>query len=272
MLLAVTWFFLEVGMSFYPMLFPVFIFAALYVLYTGKQSILLFLVTIASIAFWLEYSLAYYWRERIYFDIYVEHLATSISLFILAYVVGYWLNLKPSIKAKDYGAVLGLWSLRFGLIFMLVMSFEGPWRNLIRQEWQHVTSMLFIVGLFSIATLMVAYHARKLYPVSFILAFYLLTLFLLFNSSDTTQAVYFQIVCNIVLISSGVWLIVRGIQNGISHYFFLGIASILVTAFARYIDLIGDYVGSAMLFLVFAVLLIGAAKYWKRVQLTGDLA
>ena len=69
---------------------------------------------------------------------------------------------------------------------------------------------------------------------------------------------------NLLLMGTGVWLIVRGINNRISHYFFLGVATILVTALLRYVDLIGDYVGGALLFLVFAALLLGAARYWKK--------
>ena len=72
---------------------------------------------------------------------------------------------------------------------------------------------------------------------------------------------------NIVLVVAGVWLIISGISKGISHYFFLGVASILVTALLRYADLIGDYIGGALLFMFFAVLLLGAARFWKKRQL-----
>ena len=75
--------------------------------------------------------------------------------------------------------------------------------------------------------------------------------------------IYFQITYNVALISAGIWLIHRGIQRGISHYFFLGTATILLTALMRYIDLIGEYIGGAILFMGLAALLLGAAKYWK---------
>ena len=68
------------------------------------------------------------------------------------------------------------------------------------------------------------------------------------------------------LITEGyrVWLIISGISKGISHYFFLGVASILITALLRYADLIGDYIGGALLFMFFAALLLGAARFWKK--------
>jgi len=54
--------------------------------------------------------------------------------------------------------------------------------------------------------------------------------------------------------------------SGISHYFFLGITAILLTALMRYIDLIGEYVGGAILFMVLAAFLLSAAKYCKQHQ------
>jgi hypothetical protein len=32
----------------------------------------------------------------------------------------------------------------------------------------------------------------------------------------------------------------------------------------RYIDLVGDYIGAAILFAVFAVILLVSARYWKK--------
>ena len=76
-------------------------------------------------------------------------------------------------------------------------------------------------------------------------------------------ATWFQALDNAALVVAGIWLIMRGTTTGVSHWFFLGVATILLTAFLRYVDLIGDYVGGATLFLAFAVLLLGSARYWK---------
>ena len=97
----------------------------------------------------------------------------------------------------------------------------------------------------------------------------LLTLLAVISSGNPAHAIYFQVVYNLVLIGVGIWLIIRGIHDGISHYFFLGVTAILLTAFMRYIDLIGDYMGGALLFMLFAALLFGAAKYWQRQQMKG---
>ena len=263
LLLAIIWFFMQADFGFYPTLFPLFIIAALFVLYRGQQSIILFLATIVSIGFWLEYSLAYWWSSSWYFDFHIEHVAVSVPLFILAYVVSHYLVIQSSSKAKDYGAVLAIWSLRFGLIGIFVLSFEEPWKEMIKAQWEHQSSMFIIIAILSVASLLLAWVTKKLMPIVTILVFYFASLLFLMSSNDSSNAQYLQVIYNIVLIAIGVWLIIQGIHRGISHYFFLGVVTILLTALMRYIDLIGDYIGGAILFAVFAALLLAAAKYWK---------
>lgn len=45
-------------------------------------------------------------------------------------------------------------------------------------------------------------------------------------------------------------------------FLFIGL-SLLLTAFLRYVDLIGSYLDSAILFMGLAVLLLDSARYWK---------
>lgn len=265
-ILAIIWFFVETNMGFYPLLFPIFIAGSLYVLTTGKRSIALLLTTVASVGFWFEYSLSELWRDSRYFQFEAEHVAVSVGLFTLVYAFSQWLNTKNSVLAKDYGAILALWSLRFGLVFMLVMSFKQPWEALIKADWEHQSVTALLSLLFSAATLYLANQAKKLLPIALIVPFYLLSLVMVLSAPDKSAAIYFQVAYNLALIGTGVWLILEGIRDGISHYFFLGVATILITALMRYIDLIGDYIGGAILFTVFAILLLGAARYWKNFQ------
>ena len=265
-LLGLLWFFMEIDKGFYPLAFPVFILGSLIVLYRGNQSLALFLTTIASLGFWVEYTLAELWRDTRRFDFHAEHVVVSVGLFIFAYAFSQWMNRRSSAKARDYAAILSVWSLRFGLILMLIMSFKEPWKELIGAPWEHQLSMMFLVIVLSISSLYLAYTSNKLKTLGTILPFFLLSLVAVMLSKNTGSAIYFQVIYNLALISTGGWLIIRGIHNGVSHYFFLGVATILITAFMRYIDLIGDYLGGAALFMVFAVLLLGAARYWKSYQ------
>ena len=268
-LLALVWFFLQVSLGFYPLLFPLFILASLYVLLRGRESIVLLLVLLTSIALWLEYSLSAMWRgdERFFlFDLHAENLALAVAMFILLFVFSHWLSLRSSTVAKDYAAVLSIWSLRFALVLMLVLSFAGPWEELLQAEWNHQLPMWLALGLFAGITLWLARSAGRLWSASLLLGVFLILLVAVIVADAPQHAVLFQVAANLALVAGGVWLIVRGIHSGISHYFFLGVAAILVTALLRYFDLIGDYVGGAVIFTVFAVLLLGAARYWRRYQ------
>ncbi len=268
LLLALLWFFLEYSMGFFPTLFPIFIAAALYVLIKSTPSMLLFLTVVASLGFWIETLLSAAWAgERYTFELHAEHILVSVALFIFAYAFSYWLHARESVKAKDYGVLLSLWTLRFGLITLLVLSYEEPWREIIGADWGHQASMWQIVAVLLGASLWLAWKTAKLQTLVPIAAFCALSMIAVVLSSNPANAVYFQIIYNVALVGSGIWLILRGIHGSISHYFFLGIAAILLTAIMRYIDLIGEYVGGAILFTMLAVLLLGAARYWKAQQI-----
>ena len=66
-----------------------------------------------------------------------------------------------------------------------------------------------------------------------------------------------------MLLFTGIWLIRRGIDDATTHFFYTGVVILLLTALFRYFDLIGDYIGGAVLFIVAAFVLFGAARYWQ---------
>lgn len=267
-LLALLWFFIEYSMGFFPTLFPLFIAAALYVLNKGRSSTPLFLTAVASVGLWIEASLAEAWAgERHGLDLHAEHFIVSVALFIFAYAFSHWLHARESGKSKDYGVLLSLWALRFGLIAMLVMSYEEPWNELIGSDWSYQASMWQIVTALLGASLWFGWKTKKLQTLVPITAFCSLSMIAVVLSDGSGNAIYFQVLYNVALVGSGIWLIMRGIHSGISHYFFLGIATIILTAFMRYLDLIGEYIGGAILFIALAALLLGAARYWKAQQI-----
>lgn len=268
-LLALLWFYLEfrtgfLAPVFFSVAFTLFLAAEVYVLMRARASTLLFLIFVASLILWLETLLSLMWMEdrgRLAFS--AEHVFVGVALFILAHAASHWLHAREDAKAKDYGAVLSLWTLRFALLSMLVLSFEAPWVGLLRADWNHQTSMWIIVAGFAAVAVWIGSKTARL-PV-------LLTLVVLCGApmiavvATQTEdgAVYFQVLDNVALIAAGIWLIVRGTASGTSHYYFLGVVTILLTAFMRYADLIGNYLGSAILFMGLAVLLLGSAWYWR---------
>lgn len=174
---------------------------------------------------------------------------------------------RDSVKSKDYSVLLSLWTLRFGLIAMLVMSYEGVWTELISSYWDHQLSMWLIVTALLGASLWLAKRTDCLRTLIPVIVFCLICMLSVVFLKNPENAIYLQVICNIALVVVGIRLIMNGIESGISHYFFLGVATILLTAFMRYIDLIGEYVGGAILFMVLAAVLLGSAKYWKTNQI-----
>lgn len=271
-LLALVWFFMELSLGFFPLLMPVFLVAAVYVLVKGKQSAWLFMTTVGGIGLWLEALLARLWAVgQQAFEVDPEHLFVSVALFLFAYAFSLWLHTRDSGKAKDYGVMLSLWSLRFALITMLVLGFREPWEELIGADWDHLASMEPIVFALVGASLWLGWKTDRLQVLLPIIAFTGISMAAVvfaayLGAGGSDYAVLFQIIYNIALVGSGICLVVRGINGGISHYFFLGVATILLLALMRYIDLIGEYIGGAVLFMALAGLLLGAAKYWRMQQ------
>ncbi|GAA5445272.1 hypothetical protein Misp06_03471 [Microbulbifer sp. NBRC 101763] len=268
-ILALIWFYLQVVMGYYPALFPLFILVSLFVLLRGRASVLLLLVILGSIGLWIEYSLAEIWRiqeQGFKLALQAESLPVAIALFVMLYVFSHWLALKQSSVARDYSAVISIWCLRFALITLLVFSFESPWESLIEANWDHLWSMWLVVAAMAAVTVVLAMPTRRLLSSSALLVLFAGVLALVTTIDNIDLAIYLQVAANFALIGSGIWLIYRGVHDGISHYFFLGVVAILLTALLRYIDLIGDYLGAALIFILFAGLLLGAAKYWKSHQ------
>ncbi|WP_237068231.1 DUF2157 domain-containing protein [Microbulbifer guangxiensis] len=268
-LLALVWFLLEVFTGYLPALFPLFFLVSGYILWRGPQSALLLLVAVGSVGLWLEYALSWLWddgRGGLLFDMHGENLVVAAGLFLLLFAFSHWLSRRPDSKPRDYAALLSIWSLRFALVLMLVMSFARPWRALLDYEWPHQLGMWLMLIVLGAASLWLARRAQRLPSVALLFATLVIVMLAVIIDGEPRHAVAFQLVANFALLGTGIWLIVRGIGSGISHYFFLGVTAILVTAFLRYIDLIGDYLGGAALFTLFALLLLLAARFWKRVR------
>ncbi len=262
--LGFIWFFTDTSHDFYPLSFPLLLAAIVWHCFRIKQSNLLFMLLVIGIAVWIEYSFSWVIGDWQRFKVGADNLSLGIGTFMVFYALSKWFLEKEGNIYADYGTLLAVWTLRFTVVTLLVLSFEGPWKNLIAAEW-HLPDMtpILAVLLSSFAIWMVNAAGKPVIAISALSAFYLVAIFSLMGVENRNYAVVYQVVDNIALIAAGIWLIVRGIDHGISHYFFLGIGVILATGLLRYIDLVGDYIGAAMLFSVFAVILLSAAKYWK---------
>ena len=265
--LAFLWFFVESGMGYYPLLFPLFLLALAWQNLRIKPSLILFLVLMIGIGIFIEYTIAWLISGLAHFDFGAENVLVGAALFVLFQGLAEWLGQRPEHHLADYGVALKLWTLRFAIIGLFVFSFEEPWRELLQATWEAPGLVIAISIVFSVLALGLVYLAHhSVLQGTTTLAFVTITLAALLAVMNLGElhSSALQVADNIVLVMTGIWLIVQGIREGITHYFYLGVFTVMLTGLLRYIDLVGDYIGAAILFAVFAVILLVSARYWKK--------
>ena len=263
------WLILEAELGFLPVTFPIFVVASIYVL-MHAGSIWLFLGSVAGTAFWIECVAAFFWSSgrKLNFD--VEHIVLTLSLFAFAYGLSQWLMSRNHSELKDYGTVLGAWCLRFIIVVLLVFTFEEPWAALIEADWHHLPSLSVVSLVLWAGAIYAGYRAGYYRSLVVFAAIFLLTIPALYFVNESVHALAFQFAYNLVMVGLGIWLVIRGIRTRTSHYFWSGIVSIVLVALIRYFDLIGNYIGGSILFMFVAIILLGAARYWRALEVRGD--
>ncbi len=274
MLLSATlgsiWFTLEIHLGYFPWLFPIFIGAITWHLFRAGASRTLFLLLIILTGLFFEYCISWGLGGWDYLDFELENLFFAEGWFLVCYGLSKYLVSRNSPDAKDYGTLLSLWCLRFFIFSLFVFSFEAPWEELLPTAWQAPGLALAGGIVMVIGGLVLAYVGSKklneLVVPGLASLIFVASLLGSLWVDDRYTAIYFTVADNIILVVSGVWLIVNGIRNAVSHYFFLGVVTVLLVGLIRYVDLVGDYIGAAALFMGFAVILLATAKFWKSRQ------
>ena len=90
-----------------------------------------------------------------------------------------------------------------------------------------------------------------------------LVMVLLHGGISESMAVPVTVLVNLLVLGSAIVLVQQGLLKGLSQYFYSGVALLLVLGMMRYVDLVGDYVGGSVLFLLAAGILFLAAHYWR---------
>ncbi len=272
-LLALVWFLIELQLGFFAPGLAFFLALGGYVLYAGRRSVLLFLLVVAGTGLLLEVALGVWWsNQALVMRFRAEQFPVGVGYFILAYALSHLLYAQPSTKARDYGTVLSLWTLRFALVCAFILSYNDVWVAALKAHWTEQQDMWAVLCVVCGGALVCAWRARKLLPVlALCIALFVVTAAVA-NGDNIEHAIYWQVLANLTVACFGLGLIVRGVQHGESQSYFLGVATVLLLALLRYIDLIGDYVGTAVLFVVIAVVLLGAARYWQRRHAAGSQA
>ena len=261
--LASIWLLIESGEDFFPALYPIFLFVTLWLTLFQTRSRLLFLGCIAGLLVWINLGLAWVMGSGYHFDPFAEQFPFSLGLALLINGAAWWLMRADKSDWREYGLVLHIWLLRAAILTLLVLSFEGVWEEYSSdRNWLSVISVIFIIVSGIVAFRLSRASGRYASLPVLMLTGYLALSFTLVNSFSHMEFIA-AIATNLMLLLMGILLIRRGIDQSETHYFYTGVVVLLLTAFIRYFDLIGDYIGGALLFLVAAGILMAAAKYWK---------
>jgi uncharacterized membrane protein len=262
--LAIVWFLVETEMGYLPRTFPLFLLALAWFVFYAKASNLLFLVLMASVLLWSMYLLGWYTGSAGHFDLDAPRLTFGVGYLVLCFAISNWLASRSAPHLREYGLLLDLWSLRLGVLVLLVFSFDMAWWEYI--GWARQSPLLHgtIILLCSALALILHHLSGSRRRNAVVAAVSYLALFLpALSWGEKEHTIIFQLIDNLLLIGFGIWLIVHGISQATSHYFYLGVGTVLVTGLVRYMDLVGDYLGASLLFLLFAVILLFSARYWR---------
>lgn len=268
MAIALTWFYVESSLSFFPVTFVIFLAALGWHLLRERQSVFLFLLWIFALVNWLEYSLAWLMGETYRFDPNMENVLLAAGLTLVFKGLAHYLCIMKHPKWIDYGTSLKLWTMRLTLVSLFVFGFEEPWREMIWEQW-HSPSLAY--GIAIACTGLALFFSRKspaaLVSTAISAGLLLGVLTALLNLHNRDYAVAFQALTNLATIGWGLWLIISGINDRVGQYFYTGLVALLGTALLRYIDLVGDYIGASLLFGFFALVLLVVSRRWYQSQL-----
>lgn len=263
LLLAITWLFVESFEDFFPALFPLFALVTLWVSLIAGSSRTLFLLSIAGLLLWLNLLMNWYlggwWRYHWEPDT----LAVNIALGLLL-AGGAW-RMMGSVRfhLKEYGHALQHSVLLLGILTLIVLSFDGMWHELRTELIWSGAELTIIIALAGICAIALGWGSSLIARIA--LGANGLFYTLAFLNTDTLMVPdeAMTVLTNLMLVFTGIYCIRRGIDESNGTAFYTGVSVLLLTALLRYFDLVGDYIGGAMLFMLCATVLYGAARYWR---------
>ena len=273
---ALTWLGTETMETFFPVSWPLFAAVLFWFCLSQKESLLLFLTSLVATTFWIEILFARYLGEDRLFALEEEHLPLTLGLFVLYYALGKWMEMQADRpRIPEYGMALRLWSLRLGLVVLLTFSFAETWEGVMELQYDSAGLvwgwLVFVCGITGYFLYRIwvergprAWWDDGLSALVYLLFFVLIVLISLATTEKNENlAVGLQLFANFACLGSGIWLILRALRDSVTLYFYTGIGVILILALLRYADLVGDYVGGSLLFLFFAGVLFGSARFWR---------
>lgn len=272
LLLGATWFFIENAMGYYKFSFFIFLIIASYALLNYKASRFPFIITLFVSLVWFSQTLYEFIPDLRAKEFWVVNTALLISLYGLSGFFEYRVK-----SYKEYAKTLQSLILLSTIFLFFMLTFKHTWGFLLADSYRFIwveiknpqlsllsfiiTFSLIILGLF----LAKMYNKINRFLLFFVFLFTSIILIMFFAPSSVTP-IAMQILFNILFIIFSIFFVIEGMNRDDALYFFLGIGNILVLTFIRYFHLIGGYIGSALLFFILALIMLGSAKYWNTLK------
>jgi uncharacterized membrane protein len=248
LILGTLWFTLEYDTGIYKESFIILLLLSFYALNKFKINVFSFIITLLITILWVVVSLDYYLDLH-----YEERWSIVLSMTFFAYAIS---NAIKNTKFKPYASSLKWWSLHFLLFALFLLTFDVVLNDI---KWHFFRLEIYLFSFILFALSYFIYRSK-----TFIAILFAFNLMLVILSFDFINPIVVQVFFNVLFLISAIALILKGIERSESHFFFLGVVSILFLAFARYITLVGNYIGASLLFMGLSAILIFSAKYWQK--------
>lgn len=277
-ILALLWYFMEVG-NFYPYFFWLFLLFCAIILYKDEKQKALFMLFLPSLSLFYLYTLSKFlyndalsWSEKhqeatIFFYIdnftFIFFILPTFTYFALLF--GTWLQKNSSQKHKVYGKMtykISIFILYFTSFLPLFKSNVQSLLELFAHYEEFGFFEIWIILFVPIFALNLILNRRFFYFFT-VLHVTLLGLCFFIKPEDSF---YLFLFINISIFCLYGFLVYRGITQSYFLGYFLGVLGLLIFAFIRYIALIDDYVSASLLFFVCAIILLVASKAYGKTQ------
>lgn len=213
---------------------------------------------------WLNLMLAWCyssgWQPRVE----AGHVTLNLGLLALLYALSHWLERCQALYLRRAASLIGLWTLRGYLLVLLPFTFAEVCREFLREQaglwdlglWWGLAAAVLALGLVLVKRL-------GSFAPRILLAALPVLMLVLHGLGHRDGNMLMAVAVNLLALLSAMVLIHEGLKRGLTQYFYTGVVMILLLAIMRYLNLFGDYLGAAAMFLVAAGVLYGAARFWR---------
>ncbi|MBR9883974.1 MAG: hypothetical protein GYB21_10075 [Oceanospirillales bacterium] len=213
---------------------------------------------------WLNLLLAWAAGDWYHYDGFAYQVPLTVALGLVMAGSAWWLMRSREPLIRDYGQLLHLYLLRGAILTLLILSYDDFWRDLLRGDYLLGVFNPLLLALGTLGGCALARPSGRNASAPLLLNGAFFTLAALCVQQRWLDPLALAVATNLLLVVTGIWLIRRGVEDAVTHFFYTGVGVLLLTALLRYFDLIGDYIGGALLFMAAAGVLFGAARFWRK--------